>query len=252
MKKPIYIAFFSQKGGSGKTNFTVLVASILHYKRGYRVAVADCNDPQHCIVGLRERDMQTITDNEYYKTLAYEQFRKLGKKGYPVVSTTPKAAIEEVERLSEDENFDFVFFDLPGTVCVQGVVNTITQMDYLFTPLLQDCMMMDSTCRLVESINDLLITTGKARIRGVYPFWNMTDEQELPSECNLYESRIEEMGISMLQTAIPYNRIFQRELSGVNRTVFRCTLLPADEQLCRKSRLDLLTDEILQLVTQKP
>ena len=30
-KKPIFIAFSTQKGGVGKTTFTVLAASYLHY-----------------------------------------------------------------------------------------------------------------------------------------------------------------------------------------------------------------------------
>ena len=37
--KTVFIAFSSQKGGVGKSTFTVLAASILHYKLGYNVAV---------------------------------------------------------------------------------------------------------------------------------------------------------------------------------------------------------------------
>ena len=33
-KEPLLIAFASQKGGVGKSAFTVLVASILHYQEG--------------------------------------------------------------------------------------------------------------------------------------------------------------------------------------------------------------------------
>ena len=33
-KEPLFIAFASQKGGVGKTAFTVLTAGILHYQRG--------------------------------------------------------------------------------------------------------------------------------------------------------------------------------------------------------------------------
>lgn len=44
-KEPLFIAFASQKGGVGKTAFTVLTAGILHYQRGYNVAVVDCDAP---------------------------------------------------------------------------------------------------------------------------------------------------------------------------------------------------------------
>ena len=38
-KEPLLIAFASQKGGVGKSAFTVLVASILHYQKGLKVGV---------------------------------------------------------------------------------------------------------------------------------------------------------------------------------------------------------------------
>ena len=42
-KEPLLIAFASQKGGVGKSAFTVLVASILHYQKGLKVGVVDCD-----------------------------------------------------------------------------------------------------------------------------------------------------------------------------------------------------------------
>ena len=41
-KTPLYVAFSTQKGGVGKTTFTVLAASYLYYLKGYDVAVVDC------------------------------------------------------------------------------------------------------------------------------------------------------------------------------------------------------------------
>ena len=55
-KEPVYMAFSTQKGGAGKTTMTVLVASCLHYVRGYDVAVIDCDYPQCSIVEMRKRD----------------------------------------------------------------------------------------------------------------------------------------------------------------------------------------------------
>ena len=42
-KETLYVAFSTQKGGVGKTTFTVLVASYLFYLKGYNVAVVDCD-----------------------------------------------------------------------------------------------------------------------------------------------------------------------------------------------------------------
>ena len=45
-QKPLFIAFSTQKGGAGKSSFTALASSLLHYAHGYNVAVIDCDYPQ--------------------------------------------------------------------------------------------------------------------------------------------------------------------------------------------------------------
>ena len=42
-QKTLFVAFSTQKGGAGKTTFTVLAASYLHYIKDYNVAVIDCD-----------------------------------------------------------------------------------------------------------------------------------------------------------------------------------------------------------------
>jgi cellulose biosynthesis protein BcsQ len=60
-KKSIYVAFSNQKGGVGKSAFTTLVASSLHYAGGKNVAVFDCDYPQYSIHAMRERDKSFVT-----------------------------------------------------------------------------------------------------------------------------------------------------------------------------------------------
>ena len=64
------MAISSQKGGAGKTTLTVLVASYLHYVKGYNVAVVDCDFPQYSIHDMRKRDLKAIMEDEYYKSMA--------------------------------------------------------------------------------------------------------------------------------------------------------------------------------------
>lgn len=59
-QNPLCIAFASQKGGVGKSTLTVLAASWLHYLHGIRVAVVDCDYPQHSILKLSNRDKATV------------------------------------------------------------------------------------------------------------------------------------------------------------------------------------------------
>ena len=116
-KTPLYVAFSTQKGGVGKTTFTVLAASYLYYLKGYDVAVVDCDYPQHSIAGMRKRDAEQVGADEDYKRMAYEQFTRLGKKAYPVLCSSPEKAIATAdEHIAAGHVPDIVFFDLPGTV----------------------------------------------------------------------------------------------------------------------------------------
>ena len=104
-KESKYVAFSTQKGGVGKTTLTVLVASYLHYVKGFNVAVVDCDYPQYSIVEMRERDLKTVMEDEHYKLMAYQQFTTLGKKAYPVVSSTPEDAAQVASQLAETGEF---------------------------------------------------------------------------------------------------------------------------------------------------
>ncbi|CAI9429288.1 hypothetical protein MSHRCOH1_03670 [Candidatus Ornithobacterium hominis] len=59
-KEPKFVSFATQKGGVGKTSFTILVASLLHYRMGYNVVVFDCDYPQYSISNLREQDLKIV------------------------------------------------------------------------------------------------------------------------------------------------------------------------------------------------
>ncbi|MCH5685525.1 ParA family protein [Niabella sp. W65] len=84
------MAFSTQKGGVGKSTFTMLMASILHYRMGYNVAVIDCDYPQHSLALQRERDLKTVMQNEIYKRLALKQFTSINKKYTQLSNAKPK------------------------------------------------------------------------------------------------------------------------------------------------------------------
>ena len=176
MNKPTYVAFSTQKGGAGKTTITVLVASYLHYVKGYNVAVVDCDFPQYSIHDMRKRDMDMTMKDNHYKAMAYEQFKRLAKKAYPVVCSKPDDAADAAVRLVESGiPLDFVFFDLPGTINNPSVVKTIAAMDYIFCPIAADRVVMTSSMQFATVINEHMISTGKTAIKGLHLLWNMVD-----------------------------------------------------------------------------
>jgi cellulose biosynthesis protein BcsQ len=113
-----FVAISNQKGGVGKSAFTVLIAGYLHYVKDKNVLVVDCDYPQFSIHSLRERDKQTVAKNETYKQMIVSQFSRFKKKAYPVITANPDEAQDVADSFLETSEtpIDVVFFDLPGTV----------------------------------------------------------------------------------------------------------------------------------------
>lgn len=247
-KKNVCVAFSTQKGGAGKTTLTVLTASCLHYLKGYDVAVVDCDYPQYSIAEMRNRDLTMAAENSYYKSLAYEQFTRLNKKMYPVIKSSPEKAVETAGALLAKDRYDYIFFDLPGTVNQEGVLRTLSTMDYIFAPISADRVVLESTLRFASRINESLMAAGRSKIKGLYLVWNLVDGREKTDLYEVYEKVITELGLDVLQTFLPDSKRFRRELSAQRRPLFRSTIFPADKTLMRGSRLDVLVDEILEII----
>ena len=252
MNEPLLVAFSTQKGGAGKTTLTVLTASYLHYVKGLNVAVVDCDFPQFSIKDMRERDMKNIEQNERFKVAAYEQFKRLQKKAYPVLESRPEDAASAAERLiNSGMPLDIIFFDLPGTMYGTGIVNTIATMDYIFCPIAADRVVMESSLQFASMVNDHLISSGKANIKGLYLLWNMVDGREKTDLYRIYKKVAAEMGVPILKTILPDSKRFRREaMEEGNKAVFRSTLFPPEKALIKGSNLDALSEEILTIIKQ--
>ncbi|WP_303924899.1 ParA family protein [Draconibacterium sediminis] len=249
-KETLFIAFSTQKGGVGKTAFTVLMSSYLHYVKGLEIAVVDCDYPQHSIAEMRQRDMEQVMKDNYYKQLAYKQFTALKRKAYQVEKSMPEDAIDVAENLIDGATTqpDIIFFDLPGTLNSRGVVKTLGGMDYIFSPVSADRVVMESTLKFATMLNENLISVGRSDIKGLYLIWNMVDGREKNELYDVYENVIGELGLNILKTFVPDSKRFRRELTSGHKPVFRSTLFPAHNSLLKGSNLIALADEILKTI----
>lgn len=250
MSNEVFVAFATQKGGIGKSTVTALAASYLHNVKGYNVAVIDCDAPQHSIHGLREREMKLIDESIYFKALACDHFRKIKKNAYPVIASDAVNALDDAEKMLAEEEVkpDIVFFDMPGTLKANGVVKTLSQMDYIFTPMSADRFVVESTLQFAMMFKDNLMTTGRAKTRKLSLFWTMVDGREKNGLYDLYEEAIEEMGLSVLSTRLPDSKKFRRDLSEERKSVFRSTIFPMDTSLLKGSGIREFSEEISRII----
>lgn len=113
-KQPIFFCVCSQKGGVGKSTFTILLASWLHYALGRDVLVVDCDAPQWSIVAQRERELDVLERNDRYKLMMVRLFKRTGRKIWPVVRSTPDEGLQAARAYlaAGDREADFVLLDI--------------------------------------------------------------------------------------------------------------------------------------------
>lgn len=245
-----FVAISNQKGGIGKSAFTVLLAGYFHYLKGKNVLVVDCDYPQFSIHSLRERDKHTVYRNETYKQMMVSQFSRLKKKAYAVITARPDEAKDVADNFLETSEMpiDVVFFDLPGTVNAKGIFKSIINMDYIFTPITPDRMAMQSSMSFVATVQDYINTNPKAPLKEIHVFWNRAGKRVPADLVNIYDKIMGQLKLRVLNTKIPDTNRYEKELTLSGKSFFRCTLLPPPSKLLKGSNLDMLAEEIMQII----
>ena len=251
MKKPILVAISSQKGGVGKSTLTILLASYLHYLKGYNVAVIDCDSPQHSLFNERAREMKDYEEDDFLRKVLYDNFVKSQKRAYPVMRATLEDALDQAQKYLDIEIPDFLFFDLPGTLNNYNVVDILRNMHYVFCPLIADRYVLDSGVAFCNYVKNSLMTTGNSTIRDLYAFWNAVKPSERTELYRVYGDFMDDYSINVMKSRLNDSVRFKREGSReLKRAVFRSTLVAPDKSLLRGSGLDAFVDEFIAITTK--
>lgn len=247
--KTLFIAFSSQKGGVGKSAFTALTASTLHYRLGYNVAVIDGDFPQYSVFKMRARDLTMIMENEVLKRIAYKQFTTIKKKVYPILQSKAEGLLQTAYDFLDASPvpIDVIFFDLPGTVNTSGILNALAGMHHIFTPITADRLVMESTLVFTQLMQEVIMKKGKTSIISINLFWNQVDGRERSPLYEIYTKLIKDLDLSLMTAQIMNSTRFRKESEMLAKAVFRSTVLPPDEQMMKACRFDLFMNEFLKI-----
>ncbi|HIC8757100.1 conjugal transfer protein TraA [Elizabethkingia anophelis] len=249
-RKTVFVAFSSQKGGVGKSAFTTLLASLMHYRLDYNVAVFDADFPQHSLVKMKNRDLVTVMQNETLKKIAYRQFSATQKKAYPILPCKADTVLQAANDFIKSSlvPLDIIFFDLPGTVNTPGILKALAGMHHIFTPITADRVVMESTLVFTQVLKDVIMKKGETAIKTVNLFWNQVDGRENTPLYRVYDQLIHELDLKRMYTRIKSSARFRKE-SEINSTeIFRSTLMPPDQRLMKSCHLDLFVQEFLKII----
>ena len=238
-KNPLFVAVSNQKGGVGKSTMLVTLASLLNYSMDKSVAIVDCDSTQRSLFNLRERDMEMVEKNKKYMVLLEEQ------RIYPIRQAKPENARQVAGELAAKADFDIVFIDLPGSMDISGVLQTIFNVDYVLTPIAADNFVMDSSFVFAKSVMKFLENRKNIPLKDVFLFWTKVKKRSNTEVLDNYMALMKKQGLKILDSAIPDLCRYDKELSSRTRTYFRCSLLPPPAGQLKGSGLQELANELI-------
>lgn len=229
-----FISISSQKGGVGKTTINILAASIFHFLGQERVAVIDCDYPQHSLEGLRNKELGQL-QNDPAKAA---DFQALGIQAYPIVGCEVKEALEVAREM--DGQFDLVFIDTPGTINVPGLLQLWKQLDYVFMPLEADVLSVEATLPFAGALETFVKGQPGSRLKQYYAFWNKHIKSEKQEFYRLTEALFAEQGIPFLTTRLEHSVNYKKE-------AMRSTMFPLSKEFMRLG-ISGLIQEMAQII----
>jgi len=207
-----YISISSQKGGVGKTTINILAASIFHFLGQEKVAVIDCDYPQHSLEGLRNKELTQLQVNPDKAA----EFQALNVQAYPIIGCEVKEALDVAKEM--DGQFDLVFIDTPGTINVPGLIELWKQLDYVFMPLEADVLSVEATLPFAAALEHFAKGKPGSRLKQYYAFWNKHVKSEKQAFYTLTEELFAQQNIPFLQSRLEQSVNYKKE--GMRSTMF--------------------------------
>lgn len=242
-KETLVIAFNSQKGGAGKSTFTILTGSYLQYEKKLKVIVIDSDSPQYSIAGMRNREIGLMKSNAKLSEIISLQ----GISEFEIVKSDTKEVARLIEQYRERGIYDVILVDMPGTINMPGIVNAFAVMDYIFCPITPNEIYLNSSLVFLSFIQDELVMNN-FRLRGIYAFWNRIVANENKEIYNRYNQKLKRLNLRQLSTEIPASVKFNKELINPQKPVFISTFLASDKKMLLESRVTALLNEICNIM----
>jgi len=158
--KVILIA--SQKGGVGKSTLNTIIPTALYNTHNYNVATIDGDLPQFSLYNLRVKEkeilnaeFQKVKENENYSSILVRNFSELvkrGKQSYKILRKDILDIPETIQEMKKENEYDFLFIDIVGSINTKGYENIFKHVDYLIIPVAYDSFEIESTLSYYKTL----------------------------------------------------------------------------------------------------
>lgn len=187
------ITFFSEKGGTGKTTLTVLMASYLAYKKHENVCVMDCDFPSYQFSKMRETDIaMRLPENPAF-------LKAIGSNiPYPVGKIAAKERFTPAEMgkiadalKAQTKGDGYYFLDFPGRFLPDDLVYYLSRkglIDLVVLPVDSDRQSRASALYVADVLRSdgFKKATGKRNGQDMCVLWNREATKERQGKRDWY------------------------------------------------------------------
>ena len=203
-----FTTLFNPKGGSGKSVMTVSLATSLSVDYGLKVLVVDC-DEQSTISDLRtSHELRLDVDPPY-----------------PVRTVNVDQVTEYIEHLkAKDNDYDLVFFDIPGRIDNEDIIMALTQMDYVLIPVVADQVDRLATFNFLKAMREIYrINQEQGFGMQVYAFNN---KRNRTLEQRSIRQELKKAGLDFFTTSVTDYQAYSRTDSFHSLATLRDKSIP--------------------------
>ena len=218
------ITIFNEKGGSGKTTFSAILASWLAYKLSEKVRVLDFDSPSYHFEGFRKIDNAYNTEqNKIFHRMCMESGQP-----YEVEAIRNESGftIEQLDQmcaaLMRRKNTDdgYLIMDFPGSLRVNDPVFAFAKaglIDLMVLPITADSQTRISALRVYTLMHNRMFKTASGKPEGQESmfFWNEVTATELQAKevkYTKYERSLKEkLDVNICATKIRQIPILRRD-----------------------------------------
>lgn len=212
------ISFVAQKGGSGKSTMTLIMANYFAYNEKKNVVVIDGDAPQYSLGKLRKSEME---DEDSINKKVLSSHVNSDVETYPIYQCVPSEDQEQpseniysvskvIDALVKQGDIDYIFVDLAGTLNSPEIIEILKKVNYIFIPFMEASNLYFSNYEALYIVT-MIANNSETSIKGVYEFWhkyrsNMSVRifYELAEKFDVINDNLKKSGInaSMMQSKI--------------------------------------------------
>lgn len=248
----IKIGFCSTKGGVGKSTLALLTASLLHFDYKKPVTIIDCDNPQHSISRMRDRENDYIANHkdqgERLKTLIESGFNH----HMTILSYTPESSVENFDKVLNGASDDgYVIVDFPGRWSEKALAVLSLKLDYLILPIEPVLHSLLTTLSFAQGLDAMLKFPGfegRFPLRKIFYVWNKV-QSRVPSHAKVMETFksefLPQLDGSLFDAVLPNSVYFGKEYSKEKSKEFALsTYFPPTYEGRRKTNIESFVEEV--------